>query len=117
MFGVELLSSNNKVSNNRQKFKFLQTGVVGGKIRSIELKIAFYDEENNLISDEHTLTFDSKTDNMASLQKDLMFSFKNKKYDKSKNYYMIMTNTLNGKEYKRIPFYINIGIVDEFGFF
>jgi len=115
--GVELLSSNTKVSNSRQKFKFLQTGIVGGKIRPLELKIAFYDEESKLISDEQTLTFDSKTDNMSSLQKDLLFSFKNKKYDKSKNYYMIMTNTNTGKEYKRIPFYINIGIVDEFGFF
>jgi len=113
---VQLLDTTRmKVSNNRQRFSFLQTTKVAGKILPHTLRIAFFSGNGEQISDEHLLTFDSASDQIQDRQHDVLITLKAGKYDKGQDYFLVLTDNESGAEYKKIPFRINLGIGNEFG--
>jgi uncharacterized protein (TIGR02687 family) len=113
---VQLLDKTDmKVSNNRQRFSFLQTTKVEGKTLPRTLRIAFFTGEGDQISDEHVLTFDSASDQIQDRQRDVLITLKAGKYAKSQDYYLVLTDSEAGAEYKKIPFRISLGIGNEFG--
>ncbi len=113
---VQLLDTTSmKVSNNRQRFSFLQTTKVEGKTLPHTLRVAFFSGHGEQVSDEHVLTFDSDSDQMQDRQRDVLITLKAGKYDKGHDYYLALTDNESGAEYKKIPFKINLGIGNEFG--
>ncbi len=113
---VQILDTTNmRVSNNRQRFSFLQTTKVEGKTLPRTLRIAFFTGSGEQISDEHVVTFDSAGDHIQDRQRDVLLTLKAGKYDKGQDYYLVLTDSETGAEYKRIPFRINLGIGNEFG--
>jgi uncharacterized protein (TIGR02687 family) len=113
---VQLLDTTNmKVSNNRQRFSFLQTTRVEGKILPRTLRIAFFTGGGEQISDEHLLTFDSASDQIQDRQRDVLITLKSGNCAKGQDYYLVLTDSESGAEYKKIPFRINLGIGNEFG--
>lgn len=113
---VQLLDTTNmKVSNNRQRFSFLQTTKVGGKTLPRTLRIAFFTRRGEQVSDEHVLTFDSASDQIQDRQHDVLVTLKAGKYEKTQDYYLVLTDNESGAEYKKVPFRINLGIGNEFG--
>jgi len=113
---VQLLDTTNmKVSNNRQRFSFLQTNKVEGKILPRTLRIAFFSADGEQVSDEHVATFDSASDQIQDRQRSVLITLKGGKYDKKQDYYLVLTDSDSGAEHKKFPFRINLGIGNEFG--
>jgi uncharacterized protein (TIGR02687 family) len=112
---VQILDTNRKVSNNRQRFSFIQTAKVEGKTLPRTLRIGFYSKDGRLISDEPVLTFDSASDQMQDRQKNAMITVKAGSYTKTDDYYLVMTDDETGAEYRKIPYQISLGIMDDFG--
>lgn len=114
---VQLLDTTRKVSNNRQRFTFLQTTKVEGKTLPRTLRIGFYSTKGDLISDERKVTFDSSSDQLPDRQKEVFLTIKGGKYGKSEDYYLVMTDDETGAECGKIAFQLNLGITNEFGGF
>ena len=112
---AQILDTNRKVSNNRQRFSFIQTAKVEGKTLPRTLRIGFFSKAGQLISDEPVLTFDSDSDQVQDRQKDVMITVKAGSYSKTDDYYLVMTDDETGAEYRKIPYRISLGIMDEFG--
>lgn len=112
---VQLLSTTRKVTNNRSRLTFLQTTVVEGKTLPRTLRIGFFSQNGEAISDEPKVTFDSTSEKMPERQKELLLTVKGGKYDKAMEYYLVMTDDETGAEYERLSFQISLGIANEFG--
>jgi uncharacterized protein (TIGR02687 family) len=113
--GVQVLDTNRKVSNNRQRFSFLQVEKVAGKTLPRTLRVGFYSKDAQLISDEPVLTFDSSSDQLQDRQRDVLITIRTGNYSKSEDYFLAMTDDETGAEYRKIPYRINLGIMDDFG--
>jgi uncharacterized protein (TIGR02687 family) len=114
---VQLLDTTRKVSNNRQRFTFLQTTKVEGKTLPRTLRIGFYSAKGDLISDERKVTFDSASDQLPDRQKEVFLTIKSGKYPKNEDYSLVMTDDETGAECGKIAFQLNLGITNEFGGF
>jgi len=115
---VKLTSITRKITNIITYLEFFQTEKVGDKRIPLRLKVYFTDEEGNRISNENIIIADSKAETYEGRSFREKFVLKNRKYDKSKKYYLIMEDeeeTVN-RIYEKIPFIIDIAISDEFGF-
>ncbi len=110
--GVSLLGTYKKLVTNRPVYKLIQTDPVSERMKSITLKVSLRDK-NDLISNEETITFDSKSPSMDERQKSAKLTLMAGSYDNRKEYYLVLRN-IDDTEYDRIPVIIDIAFADEF---
>ncbi len=110
--GVSLLGSYKKLVTNRPVYKFIQTDPVSSRMKPITLKVSLRDQ-NELISSEETVTFDSSSSSMDERQKSVKLVLKTGTYDNKKEYYLVVRN-LDDTEYDRIPTIIDIAFANDF---
>jgi len=115
---VKLTSITRKITNTISYLEFFQTEKIEDKRIPLRLKVYFVDEDNNRISNENIIIADSKSENYEDRSFREKFVLKNRKYDKTKKYYLVMEDEEETVEkiYERIPFIIDIAISDDFGF-
>ena len=74
--GVDILGEPNRViSSGQHTVVFYQTEPVGGKKKPIELHAGFYNSDGVLISDEHRLVFDHRSENPRDREQKVRFMF------------------------------------------
>lgn len=83
---VDVLNSRARITTNRQTVSFYQTEPVGDNILPSVIKVGYYDEEGNLLSDSPVLTFDCRSSDTNPREQKHTFIFKNE------------LSSLNGKE-------------------
>ncbi len=110
--GVSLLGSYKKLVTNRPIYKFIQTDAVSDRMKPITLKVSLRDG-NELISNEETVTFDSRSSSMDERQKSVKLALKTGSYDNKKEYYLVLRN-IDDTEYDRIPTIIDIAFANDF---
>mgnify|MGYP000862521924 CR=1 FL=1 len=115
---VRLVSSVNKITNSIFSLDFFQTEKLEDKKIPRTLKIYFVDSEGNKISNEGVIIADKTSDVPAERTFRLTFSLKNRKYDRTEQYFLVMEDPEEAVEkiYERIPFTIDLGIVVDFNF-
>ncbi|HHW31100.1 MAG TPA: BREX-1 system phosphatase PglZ type A [Clostridiaceae bacterium] len=115
---VKLTSITRKITNIISYLEFFQTEKIEEKRVPMRLKVYFEDEDGNRISNENIIIADSRSETYEDRSFREKFVLKNKKYDKTKKYYLVMEDEDETVEkiYDRIPFIIDIAISDEFGF-
>ena len=115
---VKLTSITRKITNTISYLEFFQTEKIEDKRIPRRLKVYFVDEEWNRISNENIIIADSKAETYEERSFREKFVLKNRKYDKTKKYYLIMEDEEETVEkiYDKIPFIIDIAISDDFGF-
>ena len=115
---VKLTSITRKITNTISYLEFFQTEKIEDKRVPLRLKVYFVDEDGNRISNENIIIADSKSENYQDRSFREKFVLKNRKYDKTKKYYLIMEDEEETVEkiYDKIPFIIDIAISDDFGF-
>jgi len=115
---VKLTSITRKITNTITYLEFFQTEKIEDKRVPLRLKVYFVDEDGNRISNENIIIADSKSENYQDRSFREKFVLKNRKYDKTKKYYLIMEDEEETVEkiYDKIPFIIDIAISDDFGF-
>lgn len=114
---ISLTSITRKITNIITYLEFFQDEKIQDKVIAQRIKCYFEDGEGNRISNENIIIGDSKSENPLERSYREKFVLKSMAYDKTKQYFLVMQDDedSNGM-YERIPFTIDIAIVDEFGF-
>lgn len=110
---VSLLGSLHKVVNNVQRFDFVQTDSVSERILPRTLSVSLRDRDD-LISNEVTLTFDSKSSSMEDRKKSAKLMIKAGQYDKKREYSLVLRDAETKIEYLRIPMKIDLAFSNDF---
>ena len=83
---VDILNRRSKITTNKQTISFYQTEAVSEKVTPITLRVGFYDDNNNLLSDSPILTFSTTSEDATQREQKHVFIFQNR------------LSSLNGKE-------------------
>ncbi len=83
---VDILNRRSKITTNKQTISFYQTEAVSEKITPITLRVGFYDDNNNLLSDTPIMTFSTTSEDATQREQKHVFIFQNR------------LSSLNGKE-------------------
>lgn len=115
---VKLTNISRKVTNRVTYLEFFQIEKVENKRIPISLKVYFADEDGNIISNTNIIIADSRSSNPTDRTFREKFTLKNKSYDKSKKYYLIMEDEDDSTKeiYNRIPFNIDLANLDDVTF-
>ena len=114
---ISLTNITKKITNIITYLEFFQEEKIQDKVIAQRIKCYFEDEDGNRISNENIIIGDSRSENPLERSYREKFVLKSMAYDKTKQYFLVMQDDedSNGM-YERIPYTIDIAIVDDFGF-
>lgn len=113
---ITLVSMVQKITNMIASLDFIQSEPVSDVVKGTRYKIFFISEDNEKISNEAIYVADRKEIEPQKRIFRLRFNLKNKKYDKSKQYYLVAYDEKNNLEILRHAVVMDIAFGDDFGF-
>ncbi len=113
---IALVSLLSKITNLITSLDFVQTDAISEVIKETTYRIYFMDDRGEKISNEHLYVADKKDVDTIKRMFRLRFSFKNRKYDSERKYYLIACDDKTGMEIIRHEVVIDIAFADDFGF-
>ena len=113
---IALVSMVQKVTNLITQLDFIQQEPVCDIVKSAEYKLYFISDENEKISNEQIYMADKKDSDPNKRMFRLRFNFKNRKYDSTKQHWLIAVDAKNGSEVFRHQVVMDIAFADDFGF-
>ncbi|MDQ3750901.1 MAG: BREX-1 system phosphatase PglZ type A [Acidobacteriota bacterium] len=113
--GVALLGNLSRIVNNVQRFEFIQTEAVSERNLPRTLQISLRDAKGELISNEATVTFDSRSDSMEDRRRSIQLTLRAGSYDRTEQYFLVLNDAdAIVKEYLRLPVVIDIAFSSDF---
>ena len=113
---IALVSIVHKITNLITSMDFIQSDAVSDTVKAAKYRIFFLSEDNEKISNENSYVADSREENAQKRIFRMRFTFKNKKYEKDKQYYLVVYDEESGLEQWRQPVIMDIAFADDFGF-
>lgn len=113
---ITLVSILRKVTNLIITLDFLQSEPIGDVVKEAAYKVFFISEQNERISNENTYIADSREPETQKRIFRLRFTFKNRKYDREQQYYLVACDAATGLEIFRHPVLMDLAFTDDFGF-
>lgn len=113
---IALVSIVQKITNLITTMDFIQTDAVSDTVKKTTYKMYFVSEDNEKISNENIYIADSRDADPQKRIFRMRFIFKNKKYDKNKQYYLVVYDDATGIEAFRHPVIMDLAFSDDFGF-
>jgi uncharacterized protein (TIGR02687 family) len=113
---IALVSIVQKITNLITTMDFIQSDAVSDTVKKTTYKMYFISEDNEKISNENTYIADSRESDPQKRIFRMRFTFKNKKYDKNKQYYLVVYDDATGIEAFRHPVIMDLAFADDFGF-
>jgi len=113
---IALVSMVQKITNLITSMDFIQSDPISDTVKAATYKIFFISEENEKISNENILVADSREADAQKRITRMRFTFKNKQYNKHKQYYLVVYDDSIGLELFRHPVIMDLAFVDDFGF-
>lgn len=113
---IALVSIVHKITNLITSMDFIQSDAVSDTVKAAKYRIFFLSEDNEKISNENSYVADSRKENAQKRIFRMRFTFKNKKYNKDKQYYLVVYDEESGLEQWRQPVIMDIAFADDFGF-
>ena len=113
---IALVSMVQKITNLITTMDFIQSDAVSDSIKPATYRIYFISEDNEKISNENIYVADKRDADETKRIFRMRFNFKNKKYDKHKQYYLVVYDDATGIESFRHPVIMDIAFADDFGF-
>jgi uncharacterized protein (TIGR02687 family) len=110
---IVLATAPNKVTTNRQSWKFLQTEKVGDRLKPQKVNVGIYDGQRPVTNIE-SLVFDSAADTIADRERFVRLSLASEVFDSTKTYHLIARNAEDGLEVLRHPLKLEIAFTNEF---
>ncbi len=110
---VSLLGSVRKIVNNIQRFEFIQVEAASDKVRGRILTVSLRDSEE-LISNEVTLNFDSKSSSMDDRKLSAKIILKSQQFDKQREYSLVLRDPDTQVEFERTPVTIDLAFTSDF---
>jgi len=113
---IALVSIVQKITNLITTMDFIQSDAVSDIVKKTTYKMYFISEDNERISNENMYVADSRDADPQKRIFRMRFTFKNKKYDKNKQYYLVVYDESTGIEAFRHPVIMDLAFSDDFGF-
>lgn len=113
---ISLLSLTSRITNLITSLDFVQTEPVSDVVKETIYRIYFVDDTGEKISNEHLYMADKKDVDTVKRVFRLRFSFKNRKYDKNREYYLVAYDDNSSLEVLRHRVVMDIAFADDFGF-
>ena len=113
---IALVSIVQKITNLITTMDFIQSDAVSDTVKKTAYKMYFISEDNEKISNENTYIADNRDVDPQKRIFRMRFTFKNKKYDKNKQYYLVVYDDATGIEAFRHPVIMDLAFADDFGF-
>jgi len=113
---IALVSLTSKITNLITTLDFVQAEAVSNIVKETKYHIYFISDDNEKISNENIYVADKKDSDTTKRIFRLKFSFKNKKYEKNRKYYLVAYDDKNDLEVLRHEIIMDIAFADDFGF-
>lgn len=113
---IALVSMVQKITNLITNLEFIQSDPVSDTVKATNYKMYFISEDNEKISNENTYVADKRDADPQKRIFRMRFTFKNRKYDKNKQYYLVVYDENTGLEAFRHPVIMDMAFADDFGF-
>ena len=113
---IALVSIVQKITNLITTMDFIQSDAVSDTVKKTTYKMYFISEDNERISNENMYIADSRDADPQKRIFRMRFTFKNKKYDKNKQYYLVVYDDATGIEAFHHPVIMDLAFADDFGF-
>lgn len=111
---IKLVNQSHKITNSLFTLEFFQTEKVGGKYIPCTVNIFIEDENGKILSNQEIIIADKKSEKPEERTFKLRMTLKTGKYDKNKDYYLIIKDTETKLAEAKIPFKINLAIGSDF---
>ena len=112
---INLVSMVQKITNLITGMDFIQSEPVSDTIKETTYRMVLMAEEDERISNENIYVADSREPDSSKRIFRMRFNFKNQKYDKNKQYFLVVTDDSTGLELFRHPVLIDLTFTDDFG--
>lgn len=113
---IALVTIVHKITNLITSMDFIQSEAVSDVVKAARYRMFFISENNEKISNENTYVADNRGESAQKRIFRMRFTFKNKKYDRDKQYYLVVYDENTGLEKWRHPVIMDIAFADDFGF-
>lgn len=118
---IMLVSLIQKITNLITTLDFIQSEPVSDVVKGTTYKLYFLSEDNKnnfveKISNENIYVADKRDEDVQKRLFRMRFTFKNKKYDKSKKYYLVAYDESNDVEVFRHEVIMDVAFANDFGF-
>ena len=114
--GIALVSMVRKITNKITILDFIQSEPVSDVIKAATYRMFFISEDNERISNENSCVADSREQDAGKRMFRMKFQFKDKKYDKDKQYFFVIYDDATGLEVFRHPVIMDMAFADDYGF-
>ena len=111
---ISLVSIVQKITNLITGMDFIQSEPVSDTVKETTYRMVFMSEDDERISNENIYVADSREPDSAKRIFRMKFNFKNQKYDKNKQYYLVVTDDSTGLELFRHPVIMDLTFADDF---
>lgn len=115
---IALVSMVQKITNKTTILEFIQSEPVSDAVKATVYKMFFISEDNERISNENSYIADSREPDAQKRIFRMKFQFKDKKYDRGKQYFLVVYDDNSGSEVFRHPILMDLAFTDDirFGF-
>ena len=114
--GIALVSMVQKITNKTTILDFIQSDSVSDTVKAASYKIFFISEDNERISNENSYIADSREPEARKRIFRMKFQFKDKKYHKDKQYFLVVCDADSGFETFRHQVIMDLMFADDYGF-
>lgn len=116
---VDILNRRSKITTNKQTISFYQTEAVSEKVTPITLRVGFYDDNNNLLSDSPIMTFSTTSEDTTQREQKHVFIFQNQLSSLNGNEVVLrmerqIPNTDQFVTYKEESYKVSVMFANEF---
>ena len=112
---IRLYSAGRKISNTIFHLDFYQKDAVGGKVVAAIYEVYMADEAGAPVSDRVTIIADKTAAEETARVFRAQFNLRAMVFDKTKSYYLTVTEKNTSRVVERLEFIINITFTDDFG--
>ncbi len=113
---IALVSMVQKITNKITILEFIQSEPVSDTIKATTYKMFFVSEDNERISNENSYIADNRDPDALKRMFRMKFQFKDKRYDRDKQYFLVVYDDNTGLEVFRYPMLMDLAFADDFGF-
>lgn len=113
---IMLVSLIHKITNLITTLDFIQSDAVSDVVKSATYRLYFIAEDGTKISNENLYVADNREEDAAKRIFRMRFTFKNQKYDKNAQYYLVAVDENTGIEALRHPVVMDLAFAGNFGF-
>jgi uncharacterized protein (TIGR02687 family) len=110
---VHVLGANHRITTNRYRFELLQMEPIGDRVKPATLKVAVY-EADEPVTNIETVKFDSTSGNMDERKKTVSLVLRDRTYDKTTPYGLVLRDAETGIEQQSVPVVIDRAFHDDF---